>query len=244
MNLENSKLKNMNQHPLDYLPEEQIALEQARFISQVYTWMTAALLLTGLTAYGIASSPTLMSLLIAYRSFFLLLLLAEVLLVGYLSAMVMRMSLNLATLLFFLYAVFNGITLSFIFITYTASSIASTFFITAGTFAVMSIYGYTTKSDLTRWGNLFFMVLVGLVLATLVNLFLQSPMIYWITTYVGVCLFVGLIAYDTQKIKEMNIIGNEGTDEDRKEAILGALTLYLDFINLFIYLLRLFGRRE
>jgi FtsH-binding integral membrane protein len=116
--------------------------------------------------------------------------------------------------------------------------------VTSGTFGVMSVYGYTTKRDLTSMGNLLGMGLVGLIIASVVNIFLNSSVLYWITTYIGIFIFVGLIAYDTQKIKEMNVIGNEGTDEDKKEAIMGALTLYLDFINLFLYMLRLFGNRK
>jgi hypothetical protein len=134
--------------------------------------------------------------------------------------------------------------MSCIFIVYTASSIASTFFVTAGTFAVMSIYGYTTKTDLSKWGNILFMGLIGLIISSIANYFMQSETLYWITSYAGVLIFVGLTAYDTQKIKNMNIIGNEGSDDDHKEAIMGALTLYLDFINLFLYLLRIFGRRR
>ena len=117
-----------------------------------------------------------------------------------------------------------------------------TFLITGGTFAAMSIYGYFTKQDLTRAGNLLIMALIGLIIASVVNIFFRNPIMYWIITYAGILIFVGLTAYDTQKIKQMNIIGNEGTEEDHKEAIMGALTLYLDFINLFLYLLRLFGR--
>jgi FtsH-binding integral membrane protein len=154
------------------------------------------------------------------------------------------MSVNTAMLIFFLYAALNGLTFSLIFLIYTAESIASTFFVTAGTFAVMSIYGYTTKSDLSRWGNLLFMGLIGLLIASVANWFLESTTLYWITTYIGVILFVALTAYDTQKIKATNIIGNEGSDEDSKEAIMGALTLYLDFINLFLFLLRIFGRKK
>jgi FtsH-binding integral membrane protein len=156
--------------------------------------------------------------------------------------MVGRMSADTATFVFLLYAVVNGLTLSVIFMVYTAGSIAGTFLVTAGTFGAMALYGYTTKRDLTSWGNLLFMALIGLILSSVVNMFFHNPMVYWITTYAGILIFVGLTAYDTQKIKEMNIIGNEGTDEDRKEAIMGALMLYLDFINLFLYLLRLFGR--
>jgi len=138
----------------------------------------------------------------------------------------------------------NGVTLSAIFIVFTEESLASTFYVTTGTFGVMSIYGYSTKSDLTRLGNLLFMGLIGLIISSVVNLFFHNELLYWITTYVGVLLFVGLTAYDTQKIKKMNIIGNEGTEEDKKEAIMGALTLYLDFINLFLYLLRIFGKKK
>jgi len=134
--------------------------------------------------------------------------------------------------------------LAVIFMIYTAESIASTFFVTAGTFAVMSAYGYFTKKDLSSWGNILFMGLIGIILASLVNLFFHNEMLYWITTYIGILVFVGLTAYDTQKIKEMNVIGNEGTDEDRKESIIGALVLYLDFINLFLLLLRVLGDRK
>lgn len=232
----------MSNRPLDYLREDQIQLEQANFITKVFTWMSAALVLTGLTAYLVASSPTLIQLIFGYKFVLFGLIIGEVLMVGYLSSMVGRMSADTATFVFLLYAVVNGLTLSVIFLVYTAGSIAGTFLVTAGTFAAMALYGYTTKRDLTSWGNLLFMALIGLILASVVNMFFHNPMVYWITTYAGILIFVGLTAYDTQKIKEMNIIGNEGTDEDRKEAIMGALILYLDFINLFLYLLRLFGR--
>jgi len=232
----------MSNRPLDYLREDQIQLEQANFITKVFTWMSAALVLTGLTAYLVASSPTLIQLIFGYKFVFYALIIGELLMVGYLSSMVGRMSADTATFVFLLYAVVNGLTLSVIFMVYTASSIAGTFLVTAGTFAAMALYGYTTKRDLTSWGNLLFMALIGLILASVVNMFFHNPVVYWISTYAGILIFVGLTAYDTQKIKEMNIIGNEGTDEDRKEAIMGALMLYLDFINLFLYLLRLFGR--
>ena len=142
------------------------------------------------------------------------------------------------------YAALNGLTLSAVFIIFTSESIATTFFITAATFAIMSFYGYYTKKDLTTIGNLAFMGLIGLIIASVVNIFFHNEIVYWITTYAGILIFVTLIAYDTQKIKKMNVIGNEGTEEDKKEAIIGALILYLDFINLFLYLLRLFGRRK
>ena len=131
-----------------------------------------------------------------------------------------------------------------VFLAYTAASITSTFLVTAGTFGAMSFYGYTTRRDLTSWGSFFFMGLIGIIIASVVNIFLQRSLMYWVIAYVGVLIFVGLTAYDTQKIKEMNILGNEGTDEDTKEAIRGALTLYLDFINLFLMLLRIMGDRR
>ena len=154
------------------------------------------------------------------------------------------MSANTATAVFIGYSALNGLTLAAIFMIYTATSIASTFLITAGTFAALSAFGYYTKRDLTKMGSLLYMALIGLIIASVVNMFLHSSTLQWITSVAGILIFTGLVAYDTQKIKAMNIIGNEGTDEDRKEAILGALTLYLDFINLFLYMLRFLGNRR
>lgn len=141
-----------------------------------------------------------------------------------------------------LYSVLTGMTFSIYFLAFTAASIASTFFITAGTFAVMSVYGYFTKSDLTKWGNLFLMALIGVIIASIVNIFLKSETVYWIATYAGVLIFIGLIAYDTQKIKAL--VYTEDNEHTQKLAICGALSLYLDFINLFIMLLRIFGQRK
>ena len=151
------------------------------------------------------------------------------------------MSTTTAIAAFMGYAVLNGLTLSLIFLIYTFSSIALTFFVTAGTFAVMSVYGYVTKTDLTKIGKIMMMLLVGIIIASIVNMFLKSPMIYWITTYIGVAVFVGLIAYDTQKIKNYFLELNGDESLKGRMAIMGALTLYLDFINLFLFLLRLFG---
>jgi uncharacterized protein len=219
-----------------------IEAEQARFITKVYGWMSIGLAITGAVAYLVSSSPAILQLIFGNKLIFFGLIIGELLMVGYLAAAVTRMSAATATLVYLLYAVLNGLTLSGIFIMYTGASIMGTFLITGGTFAAMSIYGYFTKQDLTRAGNLLFMALIGLVIASVVNIFFRNPIMYWIITYAGILIFVGLTAYDTQKIKQMNIIGNEGTEEDHKEAIMGALTLYLDFINLFLYLLRLFGR--
>jgi len=190
------------------------------------------------------SVPVLITTIVYNRFLFFGLLIGELVLVGYLSAAVQKMTVATATAIFVGYSALNGLTLSIVFLVFTAESIASTFFITAGTFAVISVYGYVTKRDLTSVGNLCLTGLIGVIIASVVNLFFHNEAIYWVTTYMGILVFVGLTAYDTQKIKSMNIIGNEGTEEDRKEAIMGALALYLDFINLFLLLLRLFGRRK
>ncbi len=227
-----------------HLSAEAVAREQATFMTQVYGWMSVALLLTAAVSIWTASSETMLALIFGNKLVFYGLLIGEVVLVMSLSAMVNRVSATVATAMFVGYSALNGLTMACIFLVYTGSSIASTFFITAGMFGSMSAYGYFTKTDLTRWGNLLFMALIGLILASVVNIFLQNSTVYWITSFLGVLIFTGLTAYDTQKIKEMNVIGNAGTDEDRKEAIMGALTLYLDFINLFLYLLRFTGSRK
>ena len=225
---------------IQVIPEE-LKASQAKYMSKVYGWMSLALVVTGVIAYFVAGSETLISAIIANKLLFYGLIFAELGLVLWLSARIAKMSTTMAIAAFMGYAVLNGVTLSLIFLMYTPISIFSTFFITAGTFAVMSVYGYVTKSDLTKIGKILMMLLVGIIIASVVNLFLKSPMIYWITTYVGVAVFVGLIAYDTQKIKNffLEIEGNESLIS--KMAIMGALTLYLDFINLFLFLLRLFG---
>jgi FtsH-binding integral membrane protein len=154
------------------------------------------------------------------------------------------LSLAVATLMFVLYSVINGALLSYIFILYTASSISTVFFITAGTFAAMAFIGYTTKTDLSSWGKILLMALLGLIIATVVNVFIKSTMFNLILSYVGVLIFVGLTAYDSQKIKQMLLQAPDASEGAQKVALLGALTLYLDFINLFIYLLRIFGKRD
>jgi FtsH-binding integral membrane protein len=234
----------MNNQISTFLSQEEIEREQSSFIAKVYGWMSGALCITALIAYATANSPELVSLIFGNKLVFWGLLLGELALVVWLSAAVASMSAQTAIMAFLGYSALNGLTLASVFLVFTEESLVSTFLVTAGTFGVMSVYGYTTKRDLTSMGNLLGMGLVGLILASVVNMFLNSSMLYWITTYIGVFIFVGLIAYDTQKIKEMNVIGNEGTEEDRKEAIMGALTLYLDFINLFLYMLRLFGNRK
>ena len=221
-----------------------VAAEQQRFMVRVYNWMTAGLAITGFMAFYISGSETMMNIIFGNPIMPIVLIVAQIGLVFWLASRVMQMSVSQATGVFMLYAGLTGVTFSAIFMTYTASSITSTFMVTAGTFGAMSLYGYTTKKDLTSWGSFLFMGLIGIIIASVVNIFMQSSMMHMIITYAGVLIFVGLTAYDTQKIKEMNILGNEGTDEDTKEAIRGALTLYLDFINLFLMLLRLMGDRR
>ncbi|MEZ4867386.1 MAG: Bax inhibitor-1/YccA family protein [Caldilineaceae bacterium] len=214
-------------------------------LQQVYGWMAAGLALTGLVAWWVSQSDALLALIFGQQFVFLGLVVVELGLVIGLTWGLSRMSAMLATLGFVVYSIVSGATLAAIFLVYTSESIASTFLVTAGVFGAMSMYGYTTKRDLSSWGNLLFMALIGLILASLVNIFLQSTAIYWVTTYAGVLIFVGLTAYDTQKIKRLSAQINErDTELFQKMVILGALSLYLDFVNLFLYLLRLFGKRR
>lgn len=212
-------------------------------MSQVYAWMMAGLLVTGAVAMFVANTPVLLGLIFSSPFVFFGLIIVELVLVWVISANIMKMSPGMATGAFLGYSALNGLTISVIFLLYTQASIASTFFITAGTFAVMSLYGYTTKRDLTSLGNLLFMGLIGFIIASVVNIFLQNEVIYWIVTYGGVLIFVGLTAYHNQKIKEFL---SQGGDEAtiHRITIIGALILYLDFINLFLLLLRIFGGRR
>lgn len=214
-------------------------------MGKVYLWMTLALAVTGLTSLYVASSPGLVQSIFASRGTFWLLVIAELALVFILSARIMKMSFSTAGIMFALYSVLNGVTMSFIFIAYTSTSIATAFFVTAGMFAAMSFIGFVTKKDLSSFGSFFTMALIGLIIASVVNIFLNSSVMYWIITYVGVLLFVGLTAYDTQKIKQMLIeYGDEVNDSTQKLALIGSLSLYLDFINLFLYILHLFGNNK
>ncbi len=208
---------------------------------KVYTWMALALTITGFTAYYVASSPAILQAIMTNQILFFGLLIGELALVWGVSAAINRLSLTTATLLFILYSVLNGVTMSFIFLAYTMTSIASVFFITAGTFAAMSLYGYFTKADLSKMGQILFMALIGLIIATIVNLFIKSSGLTMILSYVGVLIFVGLTAWDTQKIKQMLQAAPDTGETAQKVALMGALSLYLDFINLFLYLLRIFG---
>ena len=236
--------RDVNEFRASSMSQDAIAAEQQRFMVRVYSWMTGGLGITGFMAFYVANNQTMQNIIFGNMIVFYGLIIAELGLVFYLASRVHQMSASKAKGVFVLYAGLTGMTLAAVFMAYTPASITSTFFVTAGTFGAMSFYGYTTKKDLTSWGSFLFMGLIGIIIASIVNIFLKSPMVYWVVTYAGVLIFVGLTAYDTQKIKEMNILGNEGTDEDTKEAISGALTLYLDFINLFLMLLRIMGDRR
>ncbi len=235
----------MNQNPYQTFGLPDVAVAQQRtFVARVYGWMTLGLVLTALASIYTLTQPGLLLAVARNSAFFLGLVIGELALVVALSWGINRMSPAVASAAFLFYSALNGVTLSILALVYTASSLGETFFITAGTFGLMSAYGYVTKRDLTSWGNLLIMALLGFLLATLVNIFLAVPAIYWITTFAGIIIFVGLTAYDTQKIKRMAALTVEGTDADKKGAIVGALALYLDFVNLFLLLLRLFGRRR
>jgi FtsH-binding integral membrane protein len=214
------------------------------YLTKVYNWMAIALLLTGLAAYFTAGSEQLIQIIFGNKILFFGLIIAEIALVGYISARIQKLTTTTAISLFLLYSILNGLTLSFIFMAYTSASIASTFIITAGTFGAMSLYGYSTKKDLTKIGNIAFMALIGIIIASVVNFFMESSMMSWVITYLGVLIFVALTAYDTQKLKRIAINGFDNEESMEKSAILGALTLYLDFINLFLFLLRIFGDRK
>jgi FtsH-binding integral membrane protein len=228
------------------LKQTQVQVRVNEFVRSVYNWMAVGLGLTGFVAYYVAHSPSLVRLIFQNQILFFGLIIAELALVFTLSARVNKMQASTATALFVIYSALNGATLSFIFLVYTASSITSTFFICAGTFVACSIYGWTTKRDLTSIGGFLMMGLIGIIIASLVNMFFRSPGMSMIISYIGVIVFVGLTAYDTQHLKTMAVTQPDGLEAGvvRKGAIIGALRLYLDFINLFLMLLRIFGNRE
>ena len=221
--------------------EGMVSLAFPALMRKVYLWMTLALVITGFTAFGIASNPGIAYAIVTNRLLFWGLVIAEFGLVIGISGAINKLSAVTATLLFVLYSIVNGATLSVIFMAYTMSSIASVFFITAGLFGVMAFIGYTTKTDLTSIGKILFMALIGIILATIVNLFVGSSMLNMIVSYIGVVIFTGLTAYDSQKIKNMLYNADSMDEGMQKIALLGSLTLYLDFINLFLMLLRIFG---
>jgi uncharacterized protein len=226
--------------------QTQAVVKVNTFIRSVYNWMGIGLGLTGLVAWYVSQSEPLLRLIFGNQLIFFGLIIGELVMVFTLSARVHKMQAGTATGLFIAYAALNGATLSAIFLIYTRSSIASTFFVCAATFVVTSIFGMTTKKDLTGVGNFMFMGLIGIIIASVVNMFVRSSGMAMIISYVGVIVFVGLTAYDTQKLKHMALSQPDGLDAGvvRKGAILGALSLYLDFINLFLMLLRIMGNRE
>ena len=228
------------------LKQTQVQVRVNEFIRSVYNWMAIGLGITGFVAFYVANSPSLVRLIFGNKLLFFGLIIAELALVFTISARVYKMQASTATALFVAYSALNGATLSFIFLIYTASSITSTFFICAATFIACSIYGWATKRDLTSLGGFMFMGLIGIIIASVVNIFIRSSGMAMIISYIGVLVFIGLTAYDTQQLKTMAVTQPDGLEAGavRKGAILGALKLYLDFINLFLMLLRILGNRE
>lgn len=220
--------------------ESQVVVRQNTLIRQVYAWMGAGLAITAFMALVTLSTPALLNALLGNRLLFYGLMIGELALVFTLSGAINKLSAATATFIFIAYSALNGVTLSVVALVYTANSITSTFVVTGGMFGAMSVYGFMTKRDLTSWGSFLFMGLIGVVIASVVNIFVGSSAVSWVISAIGVIVFTGLTAYDTWKIKELAALGTEG----RKPAILGALTLYLDFINLFLMLLRFTGNRR
>lgn len=231
----------LNYNSISRQEQLQSSLAFPVLMRKVYLWMALAMVITGLTSYYVATSPALLEMIFTNSAVLWGLIIGELALVFGLSAAINKLSLPVATLMFVLYSVVNGATLSFVFLVYTSTSIVNVFLITAITFAVMAAYGYFTKKDLTSWGRMLFMVLIGLIIASIVNIFLKSSGMNMVISYIGVLVFVGLTAYDSQKIKEMLMQAPDAGETMQKLALLGALSLYLDFINLFLYLLRILG---
>lgn len=224
--------------------EATIQTSYSNVMRKVYLWMTLALVITGITAYGVATSPAITTAIFSNRIIMWGLIIAEFGLVIGISGGINKLSLSTATLLFIIYSVINGAMLSTIFFAYTTTSIAKVFFISAATFGVTAMFGYTTKRDLNGLGRILFMALIGLVIATLVNMFLHSSGFDYILSFIGVGIFIGLTAWDSQKIRQNLVAATDAGyygESLQKIALLGALSLYLDFINLFLYLLRIFG---
>lgn len=214
------------------------------FVRSVYNWMCIGLALTGFVAFYVSNSEAMLRLVFGNQIIFFGLIIAELAMVFSLVSRVSKMRAGTATSLFVFYSALNGVTLSFIFLLYTSASIVSTFFICSATFLACSVYGWTTKKDLTSFGGFLMMGLFGIIIASLVNIFIRNSAMHMMISYIGVFVFVGLTAYDTQKLKNMALSQPAGLDGAviRKGAILGALSLYLDFINLFLFLLRILGQ--
>lgn len=221
-----------------------VSLAFPTLMRKVYLWMAFALVITGIVAFGVANTPSLAYMIFGSKVAFWGIIIAEFALVWYISARIGSLSLSTATVLFVLYSALNGAVLSIIFFAYSTTVITKVFLITAGTFSIMAFIGYQTKSDLTSLGKMLFMALIGLIVATGVNLFMHSSTMDMLICYAGVIIFVGLTAYDSHVIKGMLAECADDGEDAQKLAILGSLTLYLDFINLFLYLLRIFGGRS
>lgn len=217
------------------------------FMAGVFSWMFVALAITALTSFYVASTPEIMQLMVTETGmsvFGWIVMLAPIGFVMLMSFRFQKLSAMSLSLLFLVYSVLVGLSLSFIFLVYTMGSIATTFGVTSLTFGIMAFAGYTTKTDLTKFGSILMMALVGIIVASLVNFFLQSDSMQYLISFIGVLVFTGLTAYDVQKIKRIGSEMTEGEESTRKYAIMGALSLYLDFINLFLFLLRFLGRRN
>lgn len=212
-------------------------------MTRVFGWMFIGLIVTGITAMYTVTSEMMLNLLFSSRFTLFGLMIVEFIFVWVISSRAMRMEYGMAAATFIIYSILNGLTLSVIFLFYTGGSIALTFFMAAGFFGFMCVYGLVTKTDLTSLGSLFLIGLIGLILVSIVNIFLKSPTLYWIISFVGVAIFLGLTAYDSQKIKAMSM-QYTGTEKEKNVAVVGALILYLDFINLFLYILRILGKRR
>ena len=223
--------------------ESQAQVQVNQFVRSVYNWMTVGLGITGLVAFYVGNSETMVRMIFSNPIIFFALMIGELALVFSLSARIQKLQASTATSMFLLYSALNGLTMAFVFLAYTRSSVTSTFFVCAATFGVCSLYGMNTQKDLTSMGSFMVMGLIGIVIASVVNMFIRSSGMSMIISYIGVIVFVGLTAYDTQKLKMMALSQPAGLDEStvRKGAIMGALTLYLDFINLFLMLLRILG---
>ncbi len=233
---------NYQQTPPPFMPQVASASYVSKVMKRVYLKMFLAMIVTALTSFVCVNVPAVLYTLVANSGLYFGLLIAEVILVFVLAGALHKISSPVATILFYVYSILNGVVLSAILYAYTSASVLSTFVITAAVFGTMTIYGYVTKSDLSRVGTFLFMALIGLLICTIVNIFMQSSTMEWIISFAGVVIFIGLTAWDTQKIKQMAAM-TDGSQAG-KLATIGALSLYLDFVNLFLYLLRFFGNRE
>lgn len=225
---------------INALGEQEIQQIQVSFMKKVYSWMSVGLAITGVTAYYTLNS----SLMNTVLDFFWFFIIAELGLVFLLSGMINRFSASTAGLMFLAYAILSGVTLSVVGLAYSGEDITNVFFITAGAFAGLSFYGFTTNKNLSGMGSFMIMGLFGIIIASVVNIFMANSALYFAISVIGVIVFAGLTAYDTQKLKEMALGVMEDQEMASKGAILGALALYLDFINLFLMLLRLLGNRD